>query len=213
VATRLKPGPQYVDVDVIREDPNNPRRINPERLDALRHALRDAPAMLEARPIIVDLAGLAVAGNMRHRALVDELADEAHGNSALQKALKKWGGVPVYARRFTPAERREWMLRDNASYGEWIPEEVRALVEAHQEEEQDLDLLGFHPEDMAALLGTEPDLPDSDEGGGGAGAGKANGIPHTSQWGVIVVCADEPEQQRVFERLAGEGLDARVVVT
>lgn len=36
---------------------------------------------------------------------------------------------------------------------------------------------------------------------------------HREQYGVIVLCRDEPEQRRVYERLHGQGLRVRVVVT
>lgn len=36
---------------------------------------------------------------------------------------------------------------------------------------------------------------------------------YREQFGVIVICADEREQKRVFDRLSGQGLRVRVVTT
>ena len=36
---------------------------------------------------------------------------------------------------------------------------------------------------------------------------------YKEQYGVIIVCADEPEQQTIYERLTAEGYKCRVVVT
>ena len=67
---------------------------------------------------------------------------------------------------------------------------------------------GFSEESLAALLA---------EAAGDPGAGGTGGDPgeerYKSQFGVIVICADEPEQARVYEQLRGEGLNCRVVVT
>jgi hypothetical protein len=61
------------------------------------------------------------------------------------------------------------------------------------------------------------------EGAGGAGLYVPVGgidpslIPegdrYKEQYGVIIICADEPEQQKVYEALAAEGYKCRVVVT
>jgi hypothetical protein len=39
------------------------------------------------------------------------------------------------------------------------------------------------------------------------------GDRYKEQYGVIIICADEPEQQKVYEALAADGYRCRVVVT
>jgi hypothetical protein len=39
------------------------------------------------------------------------------------------------------------------------------------------------------------------------------GDRYKEQYGVIIICADEPEQQKVYEALAADGYMCRVVVT
>jgi len=38
-------------------------------------------------------------------------------------------------------------------------------------------------------------------------------MDYKSQYGVIVICTDETEQQKIFEKLSGEGYECKVVVT
>lgn len=39
------------------------------------------------------------------------------------------------------------------------------------------------------------------------------GVSYTQQYGVIVLCADEETQKAVYERLTGEGMNCKIVVT
>jgi hypothetical protein len=60
--------------------------------------------------------------------------------------------------------------------------------------------------DLARDVGV---VPDKDNGGDGADGG---GVP-VGQYGVIVICRDEAHQKEVYERLLGQGLEVKVVVT
>lgn len=64
----------------------------------------------------------------------------------------------------------------------------------------DLTLTGFGDDRLAAMLvgGTEGPPPASS---------------YSEQYGVIVLCKDEPEQQSVYEKLKAEGYSCRVVTT
>ena len=118
----------------LREADDNPREITDERYAALKYAMDSDPSMMEARPIIVDAQrGDVVCGNMRLRAARD----------------LGWDEVPVYTKEFdTPAQRREWMLRDNNGYGDWVPTELAKLVAEHERAGQDLRLLGFSSQEL-----------------------------------------------------------------
>ncbi len=70
-------------------------------------------------------------------------------------------------------------------------------------DEIDLGLMGFDADELAKLL----DLPAEP---------KDEAIPesaYSNQYGVIVVCESEQEQQQVYERLMSEGLKCKVVTT
>ena len=178
----------------LHEAADNPREITDERFDALKHSITSDPDFMQARPIIVDADnGDVVAGNMRLRALKELGRDSA----------------PVFVKKFTSAgQRREWMLRDNQEYGEWVPDELAALVKAHAEEEGDLRLLGFTEENVDSLLA----LADGEEApAGGSGGGGGGGI-EAEVWGVIVDCDDEDQQLALLEELAGRGLQVRALI-
>lgn len=151
-------------VDFLVEAEENPRRISPEALERLVYSLEHDPAMLEARPLIVDAEAredgtfTVVAGNMRLRAASEAILDT---ESQFYEWYVERGGLPVYAKHFdSPRVRREWMLRDNAGYGEWVPDELAALVAAHRDAEGDLAMLGFSEPDLGLLLAaSEDDVP------------------------------------------------------
>lgn len=131
-------GAVWFDADqlgLLYEAPDNPRRLSDEARERLRYSLKNAPRMLKLRPIIATPEGEVVAGNMRLRV-------------AKEEGVGTWVGVE----NLTPAERREWMVRDNQGYGEWVPEELAALVAAHAADDGDMALLGFADEEVMDLL-------------------------------------------------------------
>jgi len=59
-----------VDLSTLKPNPRNPRRITDAAFTKLRQLVEDYPRFLELRPIIVDAAGMIVAGHQRWRALM-----------------------------------------------------------------------------------------------------------------------------------------------
>ena len=173
----------------LHESEENPRTISDERLESLRYALRESPEMMSARPLIATPDGEVVCGNMRLRVLKEDGVEAA----------------PTFTRDFTPAEKREWMLRDNNEYGEWVPDEVAALVRAHSEDQADMRLLGFAEPQLDAML--KADLGD------GAGGGDPDPTATTGEvWGVVVDCDTEAQQAELVEELSGRGLEVRALI-
>lgn len=150
-AAALETGQRSLDPQTLIESPENPRTIKDERFAALKAALAADPEMLEARPIIATPDGQVVAGNMRLRAIKD----------------LGWTEVPVFIIDLDPTRKREWMLRDNQEYGEYVPDQLARLIEAHQLEGGDVSLLGFPEEDVTELLESliegEAVIPDAEE--------------------------------------------------
>jgi DNA modification methylase len=148
----VEEGLQLLDPRDLREAEENPRTIKDERYESLKRSLLADPGMLEARPIIVDAEeGDVVAGNMRLRAVLDLVEGGdwplAFGSDEATPA------VNVFVKRFESAgQRREWMLRDNQEYGEWVPEEVASLIRLHQAEGGSLEMLGFSQAEADSLL-------------------------------------------------------------
>ena len=171
-------------VEELREASDNPRRISPDRFRALCHALRSDPDMLRARPIIATPDGVVVAGNMRLRAA------KAIGMET----------VPVFLAELDAARRREWMLRDNASYGDWVPDRLAELVSLHEREGGDVSLLGLSAQEAADMTALEERSNAS-----GLDEPPDPGAAIEPRFAVVVECADEPQQSRLLEAI--EGLD------
>lgn len=91
----------------IKISPNNPRIVKDEKFKRLVESIKSFPEMLALRPIVVDAAGYALGGNMRLKALrslgYTEIPDE-------------W---VKYASELTEDQQREFMIKDNASAGDW----------------------------------------------------------------------------------------------
>ena len=173
----------------LREAPENPRDIRPERFEALKYAMTKDPSMLDARPIVVDAgSGEVVCGNMRLRAAL----------------AMDWTEVPVYTKEFESAEqRREWMIRDNNGYGDWVPDELSRMVNAHAET-GDLKMLGFADQELADLRkltssnGDDPvDAPED---------------PIPEVWGIVIDCESADQQAELLEEFMGRGLNTRALM-
>lgn len=143
--------PRMVALADLHESSVNPRRISEERFADLQHALQADPDMLWARPVMATTDGEVLGGNMRLRAA---------------EALS-WTEIPTFVLPGDPATNRERMLRDNAPYGEWVPEELAALIRAHEQDGADMALLGFSEGELSGLLALTAEAP---AGGGLEGA-------------------------------------------
>jgi hypothetical protein len=93
-----------VPIGSVKPNPSNPRLIKDAKFRQLVQSVRDFPQMLELRPIVVDADGVVLGGNMRLKA-------------CKEAGLKQ---VPVIrADDLTPAQQREFVVKDNVGFGEW----------------------------------------------------------------------------------------------
>ena len=92
----------------IKENPNNPRRINKDDFEKLKKSIKDfGDKMMPLRPIIIDENGIILGGNMRYKAIQDL------GIEIKEDWVKK-------ASDFTEEEKREFIIKDNGpASGEW----------------------------------------------------------------------------------------------
>lgn len=96
-----------IKVSTLKTNPGNPRRITPERLDLLKASITQFEKMMELRPIVVDEKNIVLGGNMRLAAI------EALGLKEISEAwVKRAVGL-------TKAEKREFIIKDNAGFGDW----------------------------------------------------------------------------------------------
>ena len=88
----------------INLNPDNPRTISSKAMGRLVKSMADFPDMMKLREIVVDETMTVLGGNMR------------------LQALRKLGIKEVTAKiveGFTPEQKREFIIKDNAAFGEW----------------------------------------------------------------------------------------------
>lgn len=144
------------------------------------------------QPIVVDREGVIIAGHTRLLA-------------ALHLGLKE---VPVHvAEGLTPAQAKAYRLADNRIGQEATWDDALLGLEFNDLELDGtaLDLTGFNQAEINRILGREPL--------GGEGAGGPPDSRYQEQYGVIVVCKSETEQEDTYNRLKALGLECRVVTT
>jgi len=93
----------------IKLNPDNPRTISKKDMALLVKSLKDFPEMLELREIVVDEGMTILGGNMRYL--------------ALQKSGVKEATAKIVT-GLTPAQKREFIVKDNAAFGDWNMEDL-----------------------------------------------------------------------------------------
>ena len=95
---------KQVKLSALKLNPDNPRRIGNKEMERLVKSLQEFPDMLSIREIVVDETMTVLGGNMR------------------LLALKKSGAKECTAKivtGLTPEQKREFIIKDNAAFGEW----------------------------------------------------------------------------------------------
>lgn len=159
---------EKVPLKSVNTNKDNPRKIDKAQFDRLVTSLLVFPEMQQLRPIVVDETGTALGGNMRYRALTaiaqkktiasiaDTLRDSrdfAKKTPQQQKRLleywEQWLANPtatiVRAETLTPEQKREFIIKDNVSFGDWDEEILLADFDMADLEDwgfTDLDDLG-----------------------------------------------------------------------
>lgn len=118
-------------LEEIKPNPNNPRFIKDKKYDKLLNSLREFPEMMDIRPIVVNKDHVVLGGNMRLRACI-ELG---------------WEKVPVIIANLSPAQEKEFVIKDNASFGEWDYEDLLKNWNVESLDDWGVDLPDFDPED------------------------------------------------------------------
>ena len=93
-----------IQIGKLKNTDYNPRVIDTFKYESLKKSLTDLPDMLKVRPLIIDEDFNIIAGNMRYRACLE------------------LGYTEVYVKQIsdlTIDEKKELMVKDNISYGEW----------------------------------------------------------------------------------------------
>ena len=96
-----------IKVSALKKNPGNPRQIHGHKLDLLKKSVTEFDKMMALRPIIVDENNVVLGGNMRLAAI------KALGHKEIPDEWVK------RADDLTEAEKREFIIKDNAGFGEW----------------------------------------------------------------------------------------------
>lgn len=208
------PKTEFRPLESLTKDPQNARTHSAEQVAMIRASIEQFGWTY---PMLVD--DVIRAGNGRADAAASIYADggtiymfpgKEHGGAKVPK-----GSVPVLDCTGWPEHMRlAYALADNRIPEEagWDFEQLEAQLAALTVAEFDLSGMGFDPASLEALMRAGD---NADEGGPGRTPGanqQDSDFKHVDQYGVIIMCADEAEQERLFNRLRDEGLSVRVVV-
>ena len=152
------------------------------------------------QPIVVDKDMVIIVGHTRYLA-------------AKQLDLKT---VPILiADKLSPEQVRAYRIADNRTNEENSWDQSLLIKELEQINSVDVEMLtGFNADELNEYLsgfdmsGMEQGTPCEQTDLGATD----NDFSYKEQFGVIVSCANESEQQRVFEKLTASGHTCRVVV-
>lgn len=137
-------------LSTIKANPKNPRVLRDDKFKKLVKSIQDFPQMMELRPIVTDENGIVLGGNMRLR--------------ALQQIFGRDGEVPdtwvVKAADLTEEQKREFVIKDNSSFGEWDWDALANEWDSAELTEWGLDVPEFEPQEVGGL---EPNTAEDDQ--------------------------------------------------
>jgi site-specific DNA-methyltransferase (adenine-specific) len=137
---------ETVKISAVKSNPNNPRIIKDDKFKKLVTSIKEFPAMLEIRPIVVNEDMIVLGGNMRLKACIEAGLKEV---------------AIIKASELTPEQQKEFIIKDNVGFGEWDWNELANTWDAEQLVEWGLDIPSFEVENLEA----EEDDFETPEGG------------------------------------------------
>jgi len=165
----------------LKGNPTNPRIIKDDKFKKLVESLRSFPEMMEKRPMVcvtdVDGKLFPLGGNMRLRA-IQELG--------MKDIPDTW---VMLADDWTEEKRKEFTIKDNASFGEWNWDDLA--------NEWDSDLLSDWGVDVP-VFGEDSELNDLSE-------------QMQPTFRIEISCHDEEHQEKMYNKLIAEGYECRLL--
>lgn len=125
-----------LNINEIKPNSDNPRVITSVQLNKLKKSLTDFPEMISIRPLVINQDNVVLGGNMRLKAL----SELGYSNIPV---LKVYG--------LTPEQEKEFVIKNNLSYGEWNWETIPA--------QYDLDLVNDWGLDLPSTLFDDDEEP------------------------------------------------------
>jgi len=126
---------------MLKMNPSNPRRIQPDKLEKLCASIKAFPKMMKLRPIVYDPETMHVLGGNQRLAAIRKLG--------MKDIPDEW---TIAATDLTPEQQKEFVLRDNVQFGDWDFEMLSAEFG-----EFDFDEIGMDIPDI------ETEIKDIDE--------------------------------------------------
>jgi ParB-like chromosome segregation protein Spo0J len=168
---------ERVDIKQVRSNPDNPRFIKGNKFDKLVKSIKEFPQMLDLRPIVVNQDMIVLGGNMRLKA-----CEEA--------GLKE---VPIiFADNLTPEQEKEFIIKDNSSFGEWDWDLLANEWNTDQLADWGLDIPNF---DIDNEVEDEKDLSDQLE----------------QSFKIEIDLESEEEQEKMYNQLIADGYKCRIL--
>jgi ParB-like chromosome segregation protein Spo0J len=121
-----------VKISEVIANPNNPRLIKDEKFKKLVKSIQDFPDMLNVRPIVVNQNMVVLGGNMRLKAIKEA------GHTEVEVQIVDW----------TEDQQKEFIIKDNASFGEWDWDDLANNWDEQLLTEWGLDLPNFTNNDI-----------------------------------------------------------------
>jgi site-specific DNA-methyltransferase (adenine-specific) len=95
---------ELVKISKVKANKDNPRLIKDDKFHKLVKSIKEFPEMLKIRPIVVNEDMIVLGGNMRLKACKEAGLKEVH---------------IIKAEELTEEKQREFIIKDNAGFGEW----------------------------------------------------------------------------------------------
>lgn len=134
-----------MNINDIKLNEHNPRDITSEQFEKLKKSLQEFPEMLETRPLVIDENNVVIGGNMRLRVL-----RELGYTDVPVKQVTNW----------TEEQKKEFIVKDNLSYGMWDWEMLANEWDAEQLQDWGLEVQGWEEEpSLDELIGEEKNKP------------------------------------------------------
>ena len=123
-----------VKIAEVKPNPNNPRLIKDDKFKKLVKSIQDFPDMLNVRPIVVNKDMVVLGGNMRLKAIKEA------GIKEINVDIVDWN----------EQQQKEFIIKDNASFGEWAWDDLANNWDAEQLTDWGLDIPNFETEVLEA---------------------------------------------------------------
>lgn len=132
---------ERVPIERLKPAPWNPKSIRDSRFVDLCHSIESDPSFMDEQPILAMADGTIYSGNQRYRA-VEHLG---------------WTDVPARLVDIPESLAQRRGMVANNQWGDWVEDELGALLSSLGETGLDLALLGFEAGELERLLGNVPD--------------------------------------------------------